>query len=110
MISVQLQKILVPLTRIWADVRPALIMSAQLHLLRPMTLPRNAICGGALQLTLGIRNECTLCKVEREGLTSGFAIVMVARHRRIRALSIDVRITSRLKRSETWVSLLSQED
>ena len=42
------------------------------------------------QSSLGIKKECTLCKVEREGLMSGLDIVMVARCLRMRSLSIDV--------------------
>lgn len=43
-----------------------------------------------VQSRLGIRKECTLCSVVREGLISGFAVVIVARRRRIKALSIGV--------------------
>lgn len=54
---------------------------------------------GWFQTSLGIRKECTLCNVEREGLASGFAVVIVARRRRTRALSIDVLDAFRLKAS-----------
>lgn len=47
-----------------------------------------SIVGG--QPSLGIRNVLILCKVDREGLISGFASEMYARRRRMRVLSIAV--------------------
>ena len=40
------------------------------------------------QVYLGIMKECTLCRVEREGLASDFAVVIVARRLRTKVLSI----------------------
>ena len=57
--------------------------------------------GNDSQSSLGIRKEWTLCRVEREGLVSGFAIVIAARRRRTKALSIGLKDARQLKRSAT---------
>ena len=63
------------------------------------------------QSSLGIKKECTLCKVERDGLAPGFAVVTVARRRRTRALSNDLLVAERLNRSrETEVQLIALEE
>lgn len=51
------------------------------------------------QSRLGIRKECTLCRVERDGLAVGFAVVIRARCRRTRVLSIGILVTLQLKSS-----------
>lgn len=65
------------------------------RLLASLTRP----AGDGSQSSLGIRKACTLCRVEREGLASGFAVVIVARRLRTRALSIGAPVAWRLKLS-----------
>lgn len=64
-----------------------------------MPVSRTERARGDFQSSLGIKKECTLCRVERDGLALGFAVVIVARRRRTRVLPIGLLIGGRLKRS-----------
>ena len=56
------------------------------------------------QVSLGIKNAFTLWRVEREGLASGFAVVMYVRRRRMIDLSIALEVSTLKLSAQALVS------